>query len=171
MSEVVAVEFSSPSGEGLRVEWPAQALTSPSRAANERRTWRLEGEIDWDAVDVLRVVEAGLGDGRAVAIAALRPANAPGHGDELVAGILVSDGPVEDLAEALLSTEYGPDGLPRRLGLELYRDEDPIPIRVAANVEAVSTAREGGVQDVRATLAVRRDGTSASGALEILTPA
>jgi hypothetical protein len=170
MSEVVAVEFSSPSGEALRVEWPPEALTDPS-AANDGRRWRLEGEIDWDEVDALRVVEARLGDGRAVAIAALRPADAPGHGDELVAGVLVSEGAAEDLAEVLLSTEYGPDGLPRRLGLELYREEDPIPLRAAANVEGVSSAREGGVQDVRATLAVRRDGSSAPGVLEILTPA
>jgi hypothetical protein len=42
---------------------------------------------------------------------------------------------------------------------------------VAANVEGISTGREGGVQDVRATLAVRRDGSRASGAFEILTPA
>jgi hypothetical protein len=170
MSEVVAVEFASPSGEALRVEWPADALTQSTRVTDDR-TWKLEGEIDWDEVDALRVVEAGLGDGRAVAIVALRPAGAPGHGDELVAGVLLADTAVEDLAEALLSTEYGPDGLPRRLGLELYRHEDPIPLRVAANVEDVSAARDGGIQDVRATLAVRRDGTNASGALEILTPA
>jgi hypothetical protein len=167
MSEVVAVEFASPSGEALRVEWPTEALGD----AGDSRSWRLQGEIDWDEVEALRVLEAGLGDGRAVALAALRPANAPGHGDELVTGVLVADGAVEDLSETLLSTEYGPDGLPRRLGLELYRNEDPIPIRVAANVEDVSVTREGGLQDVRATLEVRRDGGTASGAFEILTPA
>jgi hypothetical protein len=167
MSEVVAVEFASPAGEQLRIEWPAGALAG----AGDSRTWRLEGEIDWDEVEALRVLEAGLGDGRAVAIAALRPANAAGHGDELVAGVLVADGAVEDLDEVLLSTEYGPDRLPRRLGLELYRDEDPIPIRVAATVEEVSVGQEGGLQDVRATLQVRRDGGAASGAFEILTPA
>jgi hypothetical protein len=167
MSEVVAVEFSSPSGEALRVEWPAEALA----VAGDSRAWRLEGKIDWDEVEALRVLEAGLGDGRAVAIAALRPANTAGHGDDVVAGVLVADGEVEDLDEVLLSTEYGPDGLPRRLGLELYRDEIPIPIRVAANVEDVSASREGGLQEVRATLEVRRDGSTASGAFEILTPA
>jgi hypothetical protein len=167
MSEVVAVEFSSPSGEALRVEWPAEALAE----AGDSRAWRLEGEIDWDEVEALRVLEAGLGDGRAVAIAALRPANAAGHGDELVVGVLVAEGEVEDLDEVLLSTEYAPDGLPRRLGLELYRDEDPIPIRVAANLEDVSASREGGLQEVRATLEVRRDANTASGTFEILTPA
>jgi hypothetical protein len=167
MSEVVAVEFAAPGGEALRVEWPAEALAEPGAS----RPWRLEGQIDWDEVQALRVLEAGLGDGRAVAIAALRPANAAGHGDELVTGVLVTDDAVEDLTETLLSTEYGPDGLPRRLGLELYRGDDPIPIRVAANVEDVSATREGGLQDVRAKLEVRRDGSTASGAFEILTPA
>ena len=31
-------------------------------------------------------------------------------------------GELEALAESLLSTEHGADGLPRRIGLELYHD-------------------------------------------------
>jgi hypothetical protein len=171
MSEVVAVEFESPSGEELRVEWPAEALTQPSGAGGGEREWRLDGEIDWDEVEALRVLAAGLGDGRAVALAALRPAGAPGHGDELVAGVLVSDGEVEELAETLISTEYGPDGLPRRVGLELYRTDDPVPLRVAADVQEATAGTGGALKDVRAALTVRRDGHTAAGAFEILTPA
>ena len=167
MSEVVAIEFDSPSGEALRVEWPSEALASPG----ESRRWRLGGEIDWDEVEALRVLEADLGDGRTAAVVALRPAGAPGHGDELVAGVLAGGGDVEALDEALLSTEYGPDGLPRRVGLELYRPEDPIPIRVAANVADVSADRDGALRGVRATLEVRRSGGTTSGTLEILAPA
>jgi hypothetical protein len=171
MSEVVAVEFESPNGEALRVEWPAEALSEQTGAGTGDRPWRLDGEIDWDEVEALRVLGAGLGDGRAVALAALRPAGAGGHGDELVAGVLVIDGEVEELAETLLSTEYGPDGLPRRVGLELYRPDDPVPLRVAADVQEAWAGRDGGLKNVRAALTVRRDGKAAPGRLEILTPA
>ena len=169
MSDVVALEFTSPGGEDLRVEWPIEALTAVDSDAP--RAWRLAGEVDWDEVEALRVLTASLGNNRSVALTAVRPAGAPGHGDELVAAALVSDGEVNGLDEALLSTEYGPDGLPRRVGLELYRQDDPVPLRVAADVDEVSSSREGGVQDVRATLTVRRDGSTGAGVLEVLTPA
>jgi hypothetical protein len=171
MPEAVAIEFTAPGGQPLRVEWPAEALAEASPdAAHDSRAWRLEGELDWDQVEALRVLSAGLGDGRAVALAALRPAGAAGHGEELVAALLVADGAAEEIDQALLSTEYGPDGLPRRVGLELYRADDPIPLRVAADVTASEVEREGGVADVRATLEVRRDGTRGAGVYEILTP-
>ena len=44
----------------------------------------------------------------------------------------------EQLHEALLSTEYGPDGRPRRIGLELYPAADSIPIRVAGEATHAS---------------------------------
>jgi hypothetical protein len=169
MSEVVALELTSPSGEDLRVEWPVEAVTTVD--SEGPRAWRLEGEIDWDEVEALRVLTASLGNGRAVALTAVRPAGAPGHGDELVAAALVSEGEVNGLDEALLSTEYGPEGLPRRVGLELYRPDDPVPLRAAGDVDEVSSRREGGVREVRATLTVRRDGSTGAGVLEILTPA
>ena len=172
MAETVAIEFTAPSGEPLRVEWPAEALGGAAPdVARSSRAWRLEGEIDWDQIEALRVLAAGLGDGDAIALAALRPAGAAGHGEELVAALLIADGAAEEISEALLSTEYGPDGRPRRVGLELYRADDPIPLRVAADVTDSQVEREGGVTDVRATLDVRRDGKSAAGVFEILTPA
>jgi hypothetical protein len=172
MAETVAVEFTAPSGEPLRVEWPTEtlAVASPD-AGRSSRAWRLDGEIDWDEVAALRVLHAGLGDGDAVALAALRPAGAGGHGEDLVAALLLTNGATEEIDEALLSTEYGPDQLPRRVGLELYRADDPIPLRVAADVAAASVEREGAVADVRATLEVRRDGKRAAGVYEILSPA
>jgi hypothetical protein len=166
MTDVVGVEFSAPGGERLRVEWPVEALENPSP---DSRAWRLDGEVDWDEVEAVRILTAALGDGRALALAAVRPASASGHGEEAVVALLVSDGAAEEVEEALLSTEYGPDELPRRLGLELYRREDPIPVRVAANVIASSTERDGGVVEARATLEVRTDGKRAVGVYETLT--
>jgi hypothetical protein len=166
MTEVVGVEFSAPGGERLRVEWPVEALENPSP---DSRAWSLVGEIDWDEVEAVRILTAALGDGRALALAAVRPAGASGHGEEAVAALLVSDGASEEVEEALLSTEYGPDELPRRLGLELYRREDPIPVRVAADVTASSSERDGRVVEARATLEVRTDGKRAVGVYETLT--
>jgi hypothetical protein len=172
MAEAVTIEFEAPGGERLAIEWPADALAEASPdTAHHSRAWRLQGELDWDQVEALRVLTAALGDGRAVALAALRPAGAAGHGEELVAALLIVDEAAEELEEALVSTEYGPDGHPRRVGLELYRPDDPIPLRVAADVTASEVEREGGVADVRATLQVRRDGEPGAGVYEILTPA
>jgi hypothetical protein len=172
MAETVAIEFTAPSGEPLRIEWPAEALADAAPDADRRsRAWRLAGEIDWDQVEAVRVIQAGLGNGDSLALAALRPAGAAGHGEELVAALLLTNGAAEEIEEALLSTEYGPDQLPRRVGLELYRADDPIPLRIAADVTATSVEREGAVADVRATLEVRRDGTAAAGVYEILTRA
>ena len=58
---------------------------------------------------------------------------------------MVDAGTQQD-AEALLSTEYGPDGAPRRLGLELYATEGAIPIRVAADVVEASVSDDGDLQ-------------------------
>jgi hypothetical protein len=172
MAEAVAIEFETPGGEPLRVEWQADALADASpETAHSSRAWRLEGELDWDQVEALRVLSAGLDDGRGLALAALRPAGAAGHGEELVAALLVADGVAEEVDEALLSTEYGPDGLPRRVGLELYRAEDAIPLRMAADVTGSEVEREGGIADVRATLELRPEGTRGAGVYEILTPA
>ena len=49
----------------------------------------------------------------------------------------------------LLSTEYGPDGPLRRIGLELYREDGGLPIRIAGDVIATSVGDP--------TAAVRRD--------------
>ena len=52
----------------------------------------------------------------------MRPVDAGGHGEEVVAGLLGDSTGFDPLAETLVSTEYGRDGLPGRVGLELYRD-------------------------------------------------
>jgi hypothetical protein len=169
MAESVSIEFTSPSGEPLRIEWPLDALATT--ASGSSRAWRLDGDLDWDEIEAVRVLSAALGDDRAVALAAVRPAGAAGHGEEAIAAVLVSEDAAEQVDEALLSTEYGPDKLPRRVGIELYREGHPIPLRVAADVTEAATERDGGVTDVRATLAVRLDGKPSSGVYEILTPA
>ncbi len=64
-------------------------------------------------------------DGGLLALSAERPPGSGGHGDERVSAVLREpDGGLTDVSEALLSTEYGPDGVPRRATLELWTNGD-----------------------------------------------
>ncbi len=63
-------------------------------------------------------------DGGLFALTAARPAGSDTHGDEQIAAILCDpDGAPVELAEALLSTEYGQDGVQRRVTLELWVEQ------------------------------------------------
>jgi hypothetical protein len=170
MSEALALEFQAPTGETLRFEWQADELASFEPDAAAEPLWRLAGELDWDEIELVRVLSARLEDGRLLAIAALRPAAADGHGDELVAGALGGAEAFEQLEEALISTEYGPDELPRRVGLELYAAEDGLPHRIAGDVISVTSSSNGGVKRVSAALALRGSGAGA-GTLDVLQAA
>lgn len=172
MAELLRVELTSPSGEPLRVEWDEGALAALREPGGELKpAWRLGGELDWDEVEAVRVLSARLDDGRVLAVAGLRPAGAAGHGEEAVAGALGFAGALESLNAVLLSTEYGADGLPQRVGLELHADEDAPPLRGGGDVTEASAVTEGGVHHVRAGLRLRLDGTGGAGIYEILTPA
>jgi hypothetical protein len=170
MTEALALEFRAPTGETLRFEWQADELASLEPEPAAEPVWRLAGELDWDEIELVRVLSARLEDGRLLAIAALRPAASDGHGDELVAGALGDPESFAQLEETLVSTEYGPDELPRRVGLELYATEDGLPLRIAGDVTSVASSSKRGVKRVSAALALR--GSSAgAGTLDLLEPA
>jgi hypothetical protein len=64
-------------------------------------------------------------DGGLLALSAVRPPAASGHGEETVAAVLCGpDGAPAEASEALLSTEYGEDGVQRRATLELWLEDD-----------------------------------------------
>lgn len=75
-------------------------------------------------------------DGGLLALSAVRPPGAGGHGSETVAAVLCDpDGAPVEVSEALLSTEYGPDGVQRRATLELWVDgEEGQPLRGAGTL-------------------------------------
>lgn len=75
-------------------------------------------------------------DGGLLALSAMRPTQAAGHGEETIAAVLCGpDGAPVDVSETLLSTEYGPDGVQRRVTLELWLDdEDRQPLRGAGTL-------------------------------------
>jgi hypothetical protein len=163
----VSVEFTSPEGERLAFDWPLDGLQAFDGSASEP-VWELSGELDWDEIDAVRVLTARFEDGRCLALAAIRPAGAESHGDDAIAGVLVAEGETEPLAQALFSTEYGPDGEIRRIGLELYREEDGLPLRVAGDVTSVDEQPDGGVTRKRVTLDARA-GSPGVAVLEVLT--
>jgi hypothetical protein len=71
-------------------------------------------------------------EGSGMTVAAVRPAGTADHGQELIAGHLLS-GRVEPLAleQVRLSTVYDRTGRPREAGLELLAPGDEMPRRVA----------------------------------------
>lgn len=171
MAEAFAIEFTSPGGEPLSIEWPPGSLGPLAAGDDGEPRWRLGGEIDWDEVEALRVLSASLGDGRWLALAAVRPAGARGHGDEAIGALIVEEGVADRVDEALLSTEYGADGLPRRVGIEIDRGDDAMPLRIAGDVSSASTELDGALRRVRARLVIRLAGEQGSGSYEIVTPA
>jgi hypothetical protein len=87
-------------------------------------------------------------DGGLLAVTAQRPRGASTHGDEEVVAILCGpDGAPAEVAETLLSTEYGPDGVQRRVTLELWADgEEGAPMRGAGSLISASSVNRPGLK-------------------------
>jgi len=176
MAEVdsLALELGPAGGPTMRVEWDPAALrelNSPPRDGGDTEgppSWRLETDSVGDGTGGLRVISASFDNGALLGVAALRPPEAAGHDADAVGAILVSpEGEASELHHALLSTEYGPDGQPRRVGLELYEDPADPPTRVVG--DRVAEARRG-PRGEQIGLRLRMEGTSGAGVLELVTP-
>ena len=170
MAERFSIEFTSPAGESLRFDWSADALGSFD-AGDAEPAWSLGGEVDWGEIERIRVLSGRLGDGVAVGIATLVPRGAAGHGEGPIAGLLVADGEPEQLGEVLLSVEHGPDGAARRVGLEFYRGEGAMPLRMAGDATSTDSSTEGPVARERVALQLRSAGVEGVGVLETLEAA
>ena len=97
-----------------------------------------------------RVVRRSIGivfsDGGLLALTADLPRGGAGHGDEEVTAVLCdADGAPVAFEEALLSTEYGEDGVQRRATLELWGNpENGPPLRGAGTlISSVRIVRDG----------------------------
>ena len=167
MAEDVSVEFASPQGEALRFDWSTEVLEHLDPRAGEL-PWTLGGELDWDGVEAVRVFSGRLEDG-GIAIAAIRPKGAAGHGEEAIAGVLVNEEGVERLDEVLLSTELDGAGAVRRVGLELYRDEGRMPLRIAGDATGSHEGSEGGARRTTTAFELRAAGANGAGRLDVLT--
>jgi hypothetical protein len=86
-------------------------------------------------------------DGGLLALTSTLPAGAGTAEDEEVAAVLCDpDAAPVEFEEALISTEYGEDGIQRRVSLELWTDvEDGRPLRGAGTLISAVEVRRGGI--------------------------
>ena len=98
--------------------------------------WELQSEPDWSGLEGIRLVSAVFEHGATLGVAAIRPRDARGHGDDAVAArFLDADGARTATSDAFLSVEYDSARVPRRLGIEVWPDPDAAPLRIAADRE------------------------------------
>jgi len=161
--ERLTLELDTRRGEPVRVEWDLAALAGVGAPEPSERPFTIEGGFEASRWDLARVLSGAFADGRLLAVAALRPTDARGHGEEEIAGALVRDGEAAMLDEVLLSVEYGPDREPRRLGLEVYERPDSLPLRIAGD-------RSGPSKPDDARFELRSDGVEGAGSLVVLRP-
>jgi hypothetical protein len=169
VSEAFAVEFSDPAGDRLSFGWDPERLAELGDGLDAQAPWLLDGELDWDEIERIRVLSARFDDGRLLGVVALRPAGANGHGEEVVAaGMVNDDGAVEPISETLLSVEYDGNDTPRRAGLEIYRGEGSMPLRAAGEAIAADTSADAGLQRQAVSLRMRLAGNGGVGRLDIV---
>jgi hypothetical protein len=160
---VITVELAG-GQEPIQLRWEP---TDDAAATGSDAPWRVESEPDWERLEAIRTISARFEDGRALGVVSLRPRGVAGHGDDLViARLLEADGEAHSIEEALVSVQYDADGVPRRLGIELWPDADSAPLRVAADREEQAETRGGAGRAVE--MAFRLDGTAGGGVYEIL---
>ncbi|HVC07845.1 MAG TPA: hypothetical protein VND98_09715 [Solirubrobacterales bacterium] len=109
-------------------------------------------------------------DGGLLALTAVRPADSGGHGEEQVAAVICGpDGAPGEIAETLLSTEYGPDGVQRRATLELWQDgEDGQPLRGAGTLISSTAVRRPGLHSEVAFFRWSLEGREGLGHYEVI---
>lgn len=108
-------------------------------------------------------------DGGLMALSAVRPAGAGDHGAEEVAAVLCDpDGAPVEVSEALLSTEYGPDGVQRRATLELWVGDEGQPLRGAGTLISSSAVHRPGLDSSIAFFRWALEGREGLGHYEVV---
>lgn len=168
MTELIRVDL----GGDLAIEWERGALMRTADAADPEAppAWALAGELDWDEVESLRLLTGAVGD-IALAVAVVRPAGASDHGEDAVAAALIADDEADAAEEALLSTEYDPEGTLRRLGLELWLQSGAGKRVAADRTGDAAVGVTGALSRVVTQLEVRLDGERGRGLHELIRPA
>jgi hypothetical protein len=118
---------------------------------------------------VRRSIGIVFADGGLLALSALRPSGAGGHGEEELTAVLCDpDGAPIEVAETLLSTEYGSDGVQRRATLELWPDGDGHPLRGAGTLISAHSVRRPGLSSEIAFFRWSVEGREGLGHYEIV---
>ena len=109
-------------------------------------------------------------DGGLLALTSSQPGGAGEHGEEDIAAVLCDpDAAPVEFDEALLSTEYGEDGVQRRVSLELWPDaESPRPLRGAGTLISSATVRRPGFESVIAFFRWSVEGREGLGHYELV---
>jgi hypothetical protein len=111
-------------------------------------------------------------DGGLLAITSALPTGAREHGEEEVAAVLCDpDAAPVSFDEALLSTEYGEDGVQRRVTLELWPDaEDGRPLRGAGTLISSTSVQRPGLNVEIAFFRWSVEGREGLGTYEVARP-
>jgi hypothetical protein len=163
---VISMELTA-GEEAVRLRWDPTDTEDEGGAAAES-PWELQSEPDWGRLDGIRLISAHFDDGGLLAVAALRPRAARGHGEDVViARFIDAEGEETTTSDAFLSVEYDAAGTPRRLGLEVWPEPDAAPLRVAADrdVKAASPRADG---REAVAMSFRLQGTPGTGLYEVL---
>jgi hypothetical protein len=121
---------------------------------------------------VRRSIGIVFSDGGLLALTSSLPERAEGHGEEDVAAIACDpDGAPVQFEEALLSTEYGEDGVQRRATLELWTDVDEMrPLRGAGTLINSVCVRRQGLDSLIAFFRWSVEGREGLGTYEVARP-
>jgi hypothetical protein len=111
-------------------------------------------------------------DGGLLALTSALPAGAREHGEEEIAAVLCDpDAAPVTFDEALLSTEYGEDGVQRRVSLELWPDaEDSRPLRGAGTLISSTSIQRRGLNAEIAFFRWSVEGREGLGTYEVARP-
>src|SRR5260221_12383708 len=111
-------------------------------------------------------------DGGRLALPSALPAGASEHGEEEVAAVLCDpDAAPVTFDQALLSTEYGEDGVQRRATLELWPDaEDGRPLRGAGTLLSSTSVKRLGLNAEIAFFRRSVEGRRGLGTYEVARP-
>lgn len=121
----------------------------------------------WEDLDALRALSILADPGHALLAVARRPRGVGGHGDELIAAALISEGQLFSVEEARLSTVYDGEGRQRSAGLELWLPGEDFPRRASGAVAAGSSLELEGLQVHAAVFRWHLEGREAYGQYEL----
>ncbi len=136
------------------------------------RSW---GDPDWSSIERTRTLGAWF-EHLGIAVSAIAPSGAPGHGGEALSATLFAPG--EDgaltcvaVADPRLSTTFDADGRQRRAALELWLDEEGPPRRASGEVVCGTTLDLGRLRLDCAFVQWRMDGRTGVGRYDVLSRA
>jgi hypothetical protein len=171
---------------GDRLDLELEPVSEPARVGGARTTLcRVRGTVNgteveclgtatetetppaWTELDVLRSVSVILDEENALFLAARRPRDMIGHGQELVEAVLMRGGELQAVEDPRLSTVYDGEGRQRNAGLELWMPGEDFPRRVTGSAEAGASLEFSGLRVHAAVFRWVMEGREGIGAYEL----